>query len=194
MRTACLKFRPDLTKEARVVRNVRLINQFILGAFEKRRIPMQKILGIVAFAALSSALPQLALAQPSTPENSAARATLQAENPGGTWSVIQAQVKNSLEQEGYKNVQIMPSSFIVKAEKDGHALMLVINSDSETVTYLSADQKTSLPQGNAEQPNSIGAPANLPANAGGAPPKNGEGGTAIQQGKMGETEGVPSRH
>jgi hypothetical protein len=108
--------------------------------------------------------------------------------------VIQAQVKNSLEQEGYKNVQIMPSSFIVKAEKDGHALMLVINSDSETVTYLSADQKTSLPQGNAEQPNSIGAPANLPANAGGAPPKNGEGGTAIQQGKMGETEGVPSRH
>jgi hypothetical protein len=79
---------------------------------------------------------QSSFAQTSNPEESAARATMQSQTPGGTWSVIEAQVKNTLEQAGFKNIQVMPSSLVVKAEKDGQLLTLVINSDGETVSYL----------------------------------------------------------
>jgi hypothetical protein len=77
---------------------------------------------------------QSSFAQSSSPEESAARATTQ--TPGGTWSVIEAQVKNTLEQAGFKNIQVMPSSFVVQAEKNGQLLTLVINSDGKTVSYL----------------------------------------------------------
>ena len=53
-----------------------------------------------------------------------------------TWAVIEAQVKNTLEQAGYKNIQVMPSSFVVQAERNGKPLTLVINSDGKTVSYL----------------------------------------------------------
>jgi hypothetical protein len=79
---------------------------------------------------------QSSFAQSSNPEESAARATMQSPTPGGTWSVIEAQVKNTLEQAGFKNIQVMPSSFVVKAEKDGQLPTLVINSNGETVSYL----------------------------------------------------------
>jgi hypothetical protein len=75
-------------------------------------------------------------AQSSNPEESAARATLQSQTPGGTWAVIEAQVKNTLEEAGFKNIQVMPSSFVVQAEKNGQPLTLVINSDGKTVSYL----------------------------------------------------------
>jgi hypothetical protein len=75
-------------------------------------------------------------AQPSNPEESAARATLQSQTPGGTWAVIEAQVKNTLEQAGFKNIQIMPSSFVVQAEKEGQGITLVIHSDGKTISYL----------------------------------------------------------
>ena len=75
-------------------------------------------------------------AQSSNPEESAARATMQSQTPGGTWAVIEAQVKNTLEQAGFKNIQVMPSSFVVQAEKNGQPLTLVINSDGKTVRYL----------------------------------------------------------
>jgi hypothetical protein len=80
------------------------------------------------------------MAQSSSPEESAARATMQSQTPGGTWAVIEAQVKNTLEQAGFKNIQVMPSSFVVQAEKDGRVLTLVINSDGKTVNYLQASQ------------------------------------------------------
>ena len=79
---------------------------------------------------------QSSFAQSSNPEESAARATMQSQTPGGTWAVIEAQVKNTLEQAGFKNIQIMPSSFVVQAEKNGLPLTLVINSDGQTVSYL----------------------------------------------------------
>jgi protoheme ferro-lyase len=77
-----------------------------------------------------------AFAQSSNPEESAARATMQSQTPGGTWAVIEAQVKNTLEQAGFKNIQVMPSSFVVQAEKNGQPLTLVINSNGKTVSYL----------------------------------------------------------
>ena len=73
---------------------------------------------------------QSSFAQSSNPEESAARATMQSQTPGGTW------VKNTLEQAGFKNIQVMPSSFVVQAEKNGQPLTLVINSDGKTVSYL----------------------------------------------------------
>ena len=80
---------------------------------------MQKVLGIVAFAVISLTLPQLALAQNSS--------------QGETWSTKHAQVKNELEQAGYKDVRIIPLSYLVQAtDKDGNPLMMVLDPDSMT--------------------------------------------------------------
>jgi len=89
---------------------------------------MNKILGIVALAVISIAVPQLALAQ--------------SPSQGETWATKHAQTKNKLEGAGYKDVRITPLSYLVQAkDKDGNALMMVINLDSMTsVMELSADQ------------------------------------------------------
>ena len=55
---------------------------------------MQKVLGILAFVAISSILPQLALAQ------SSQLALAESSSQGQFWEVIQAQVKNNLEKAG----------------------------------------------------------------------------------------------
>ena len=80
---------------------------------------MQKVLGMVAFAVISLTLPQLALAQSSS--------------QGETWSTKHAQVKSELEQAGYKDVRIIPLSYLVQAtDKDGNPVMMVLNPDSMT--------------------------------------------------------------
>ena len=123
---------------------------------------MQKILAIVAFAAISSTLPQLALAQ------SSQLALTESSSQGQFWEVIEAQVKNNLEQAGYTNIRIVPSSFLVRAmDKDGNPLIMVIDPDSVNVTYLSVDQGKLRSQGNAEQPPTEGTSAN---DVSGAPP------------------------
>jgi hypothetical protein len=85
---------------------------------------MQKMLGIVAFATISLTFPQLTLPQ---------LASAQSSSPGETWSTKQAQVKNKLEQAGYKDVRIIPLSYLVQAtDKDGNPVMMVLNPDSMT--------------------------------------------------------------
>jgi hypothetical protein len=80
---------------------------------------MQKVLGLVAFAVVSLALPQLALAQSSS--------------QGETWSTKHAQVKNQLEQAGYKDVRITPLSYLVQAtDKGGNLAMMVVTPNSMT--------------------------------------------------------------
>ena len=79
---------------------------------------MQKVLGMVAFAVISLTLPQLALAQSSS--------------QGETWSTKHAQVKNELEQAGYKNVRIIPLSYLVQATDKGGNSMMVITPNSMT--------------------------------------------------------------
>ena len=80
---------------------------------------MQKVLGMVAFAVISLTLPQLALAQSSS--------------QGETWSTKHAQVKNELEQAGYKNIRIMPLSYLVQAtDKGGNLAMMVVTPNSMT--------------------------------------------------------------
>jgi hypothetical protein len=80
---------------------------------------MHKVLGIVAFAVISLTLPQLALAQSSS--------------QGETWSTKHAQVKNELEQAGYKDIRIIPLSYLVQAtDKGGNPAMMVITPNSMT--------------------------------------------------------------
>jgi len=80
---------------------------------------MQKVVGLVAFAVVSLTLPQLALAQSSS--------------QGETWSTKHAQVKNELEQAGYKDVRIIPLSYLVQAtDKSGNPAMMVITPNSMT--------------------------------------------------------------
>jgi hypothetical protein len=82
---------------------------------------MRKILGMgmVAFAAISLTLPQLALAQSSS--------------QGETWSTKHAQVKSELEQAGYKDIRIIPLSYLVQAtDKGGNPAMMVITPSSMT--------------------------------------------------------------
>ena len=80
---------------------------------------MQKALGLVAFAIISLTSPQLALAQNSS--------------QGETWSTKHAQVKNELEQAGYKDVRIVPLSYLVQAtDKGGNPAMMVITPNSMT--------------------------------------------------------------
>jgi hypothetical protein len=80
---------------------------------------MQKALGLVAFAIISLTSPQLALAQNSS--------------QGETWSTKHAQVKNELEQAGYKDVRIIPLSYLVEAtDKGGNPAMMVITPNSMT--------------------------------------------------------------
>ena len=58
-------------------------------------------------------------------------------------------MKNNLEQAGYTNIRIVPSSFLVRAmDKDGNPLIMVIDPDSVNVTYLSGDQGKLRSQGN----------------------------------------------
>jgi hypothetical protein len=103
----------------------------VLGEF------VMQVLLLASFSfAIALATAQPSSAQSSSPEESAARATMQSQTPGGTWAVIEAQVKNTLEEAGFKNIQVMPSSFVVQAEKDGQPLTLVIHSDGKTVSYL----------------------------------------------------------
>lgn len=95
-----------------------------------------RVLLVASTLVITLATAQSSFAQSSSPEESAARATMQSQTPGGTWAVIEAQVKNTLEQAGFKNIHVMPSSFVVQAEKNGQPLTLVINSDGKTVSYL----------------------------------------------------------
>ena len=108
---------------------------------EDREDQMKKrLLSVVVLAAMSSTAAPLALAQTCTPENAAERATLQ--TPGSRWASIEAQVKNTLEASGYKKVTILPTSFVIQAEKDSHPILLVVNLESDTVTYLSVERAT----------------------------------------------------
>jgi len=80
---------------------------------------MQKVLGMVAFAVISITLPQLALAQSSS--------------QGETWSTKHAQVKNELEQAGYRDIRIIPLSYLVQAtDKGGNLAMMVVTPNSMT--------------------------------------------------------------
>lgn len=84
-----------------------------------------------------------------------------APSPGDT-QTIQQQVQNNLQQAGFTDIRIMPSSFLVRAkDKAGNAVMMVISPDSVTaVTEITA------PTGIA--PSAQGGGVNVPPGSSGA--------------------------
>ena len=88
---------------------------------------MQKILVIAAIAAMSTAMPQLAMAQSSPPSGSTS---------------IRLQVKQNLEQAGFTDIRVMPESFLVRAkDRTGNPVMMIINPDSFTAVTAIPEQR-----------------------------------------------------
>ena len=87
-------------------------------------------LTIVAITVSSAAFAQAPTSAPQTtgPAVSPQQST-QAQPPGQ----IAQQIRKNLEQAGFKDIKLMPSSFLVRAQdKDGHPVMMVINPDLVT--------------------------------------------------------------
>jgi hypothetical protein len=65
----------------------------------------------------------------------AAQSTPQAQNPAQAQNpqMISAKLQKSLQDAGFTDIHIMPSSFLVRAkDRDGNPVMMVINPDSVT--------------------------------------------------------------
>jgi hypothetical protein len=62
---------------------------------------------------------------------------------------VRQQVQKNLQQAGFSDIQIMPSSFLVRAkDKDGNPVMMVINPDSVTaVTEIPGQNKQTTGKG-----------------------------------------------
>lgn len=107
---------------------------------------MQKMIGFVAAAALSAAMPQFALAQSSSHDQQAAQSQQPAKSQQSAKSQsLRQEVKNNLTEAGFTNIRVMPESFLVRAtDKDGNPVMMVINPDSVTeITGMTSGQGTS---------------------------------------------------
>ncbi len=102
---------------------------------------------IMIAAGLAAAFALPAAAQQSTPSGSSSSSSTSGQQHSGNGPAnsqaqitMQQHVKNDLEQAGFKNVQVMPESFLVRAtDKEGRPVMMVINPDSiTTVTGMSS--------------------------------------------------------
>ena len=110
----------------------------------------------------------------------------QPSSSSGNTQAIQQQVQNNLKQAGFTDIQIMPSSFLVRAKDSaGNPVIMVINPDSVTaVTEITAPTGISpSPQGkssggalNVPPGNSGAGIAGQPGNKSG-PPANSAAGT-----------------
>ncbi len=93
---------------------------------------------------LASATAQTQSAQPAGQNKGSPQA--QSQQP------IQQQVRKNLQQAGFTDIQLMPSSFLVRAkDKNGNQVMMVINPDSVTaVTEVPAASTTGQGSGNGQ--------------------------------------------
>jgi hypothetical protein len=129
---------------------------------------MQKfslLIGATALALVSPALAQ-GTSNTQTPTTSQTQqqpgqANQQAQAQQATPKIAQ-QIRKNLEQAGFKNIKLMPSSFMVRAEDpSGNPVMMVINPDS--ITEVSSVGNTAqsagssgAAQSNAGQSNTVG--------------------------------------
>lgn len=102
---------------------------------------------LTLLAAFQFVLITTALAQNAVPNQQ--QAPQNAQNP----QMIRQQVQKNLQEAGFTDIKIMPSSFLVRAkDKDGNPVMMVINPDSITaVTAIPESGRTTTGQGNANQ-------------------------------------------
>ena len=119
-------------------------------------------------------------------------------NPGDS-QTIQQQVQNNLQQAGFTDIQIMPSSFLVRAkDRAGNPVMMVINPDSVTaVTEIPAQQqdpqstRPSSDRMNVPQGNSGAGVAGQSGNKNGPNPRSSTGTTGSGTGSNQDASRVP---
>ena len=71
-----------------------------------------------------------------------------AEMQNGTNGSIAQQIRTNLEKAGFKNIKLMPSSFLVRAtDQDNNPVMMVINPDSITEVTATQTNGTNTPSG-----------------------------------------------
>jgi hypothetical protein len=103
---------------------------------------------VALLAALPFVLTTAALAQNAAPSQQ--QAPQNAQNP----QMIQQKVQKNLQEAGFTDIKIMPSSFLVRAkDKDGNPVMMVINPDSITAVTAIPEQGRTTGQGNSNQTN-----------------------------------------
>jgi len=84
---------------------------------------MQKVFGIIAIGALALSATQFASAQTSSPGQSS--------QPADKSSALRDEVKDALQQAGFKNIRIISESFLVRAiDQNGDPVVMVIRPDS----------------------------------------------------------------
>ncbi len=91
-------------------------------------------------------------AQAQSPQSSQPQAQSPSQGPSGqTSQAVQQHVRQNLQQAGFTDIQLMPSSFLVRAkDKDGNPVMMVINPDSITaVTRLPGSGNQTTGQGSS---------------------------------------------
>jgi hypothetical protein len=99
----------------------------------------------------------VALAQTGTPN--------QPQNQNPQPQAIQQKVQKNLQEAGFTDIHIMPSSFLVRAkDKDGNPVMMVINPDSVTAVTAIPGPGGTTAQGNSSQP------SQSPGNSSGSTP------------------------
>src|SRR5579883_3107223 len=91
-------------------------------------IEMRSFAVLIAVPLMASA----ALAQTSSTKTPSGGAEQSGQSPAGP-QTLQQQVKKNLQQAGFTDIKMMPSSFLVRAkDKQGNPVMMVINPDSVT--------------------------------------------------------------
>ncbi len=118
----------------------------------------------LAFAIVLPLIVTAALAQtpePSTPTGPSAKSNQGSSNP----QALQQQVRENLQQAGFTDIKMMPSSFLVRAkDKQGNPVMMVINPDSVTaVTEIPAKSATTGQASPAQQGGKDVSPEQSPA-------------------------------
>ncbi|MGA7805969.1 hypothetical protein [Bradyrhizobium sp.] len=123
---------------------------------------MQRIVIIAASLLLSSPVLAQGTSNPQTPAAANPQQSSSTPSPETTAKIAQ-QIKTNLEHAGFKNIKLMPSSFLVRAEdQNNNPVMMVINPDS--ITEVSENEIKNTNQG-TNGPNTVGQGSNSTSNS-----------------------------
>ena len=103
-------------------------------------------------AAAMLMLTPAAFAQSANPSSAPASGSGAAQSPTQNKAPIGPQIRKNLQSAGFTNIQVMPSSFLIRAkDQDGNPVMMVVNPDSVTA-ITEVDQGTGATAGQAPKP------------------------------------------
>ena len=93
-----------------------------------------------------------AFAQSANPINNRPSASGAQQSSMQNQASIRTQIQKNLQSAGFTNIQVLPSSFLVRAkDQDGNPVMMVVNPDSVTAVT-EVDQGTGASVGQAPKP------------------------------------------